>query len=218
MILILAGLAVSVSLSTTVPGIAWFPFGAAIGGVWGGPLTAVAFGLFASGIPLSYRQARKNARSRELEGRLMRALEAMVEASYVSTRPDEILAAGGQPIEAALGPEGAAPVWLRSALAQVLGGARVEGASLNRPLLLLLQEAQARAQLAGEWRSQNGALWVVAGTFLFVEATLAVAVLLSPQATALFRTGAGPALTFWVVLTTALALALPWLRSEALLW
>lgn len=218
MIPILAALALSVSLSERVLGISWFPLGAAVGWVWGGPLTSVAFGLFASGIPVSYRKARHNARSRELEGRLMRALEAMVEASYVSIRTEEILAAGGEPIAAALGPKGLAPLWLRSALAQVLGGARVEGTSLNRPLLLLLQEAQIRSQLAGEWRSQNGALWFVAGTFLFVEALLAVGVLLSPEATSLFRTGAGPALTFWVVLTTALSLALPWLQSEALLW
>lgn len=218
MTLLLAAGAISLGLLPVFPRLAPLPVGLAAGWLWGGPVTAVPMMMLLGALPLSAERWRRNRASRDLENRLLRGLEAMLERSHLTSSPDEVLEAGEDAVGAFLAEATARSNWLERSLREVFLEGHASGTPLNRPLALLLEEARIRAQLGGEIRSQNGALIAVTAAFLVLELGLAASVLAHPLEASLFRRGLGSALSAWVLLTTGAALTLPWLQSEAALW
>lgn len=206
------------TLAITHRRLALVPVGAVLGWTWGGLVTlAPAVVLSAILLPAIGRW-RRNRTLRQTLLATERCLESMFEMSTITLQPDEILAAGGPQASFLLADSGA-PHWLQTSLRQLFWQDAVRaGLSLERPLLILLQEVEQRMALAGQWRNEQAALTAATILFLCVELALAATVLASPAERSLFQSGAGRWLSAWVLLSTASMLSTPWFQPESLLW
>lgn len=198
--------------------LALLPLGAAVGWTWGGAVTLVPALALGAVIWPVFDRWRRNRDLRRTLVATERCLEAMFEMSAITLQPDEVLAAGGAEASFLLS-DPRAPHWLQTSLRQLFGQDTVQiGLSLERPLLILLQEVEQRIQLAGQWRNEQSALTAATVLFFVIELALAATVLASPAERSLFQSGAGRWLSGWVLLSTASMLCTPYFQPESLLW
>lgn len=214
---VLACAALALAVWTIDRRFALVPPGFILGYLWAGPWVGIPLSLFAVGAPASASRAAANRSLRAREESTLRSLEAMLEKSHLSTDAAEILEAGG-PVARSLVDDPTEASWLARNLRRLIIDCQSSGSPLSRPLALLLNEARSRVQMVAEARSQSSAVLSVTGAFVALELIVIGLVLAHPSEAAAFRTGVGPALSAWVILSTTGLLALPWLQAEASAW
>lgn len=194
------------------------PIGLALGWAWGGVAAALPMGLLALAMPASLLRWRQNRTRRRRQGDLIRALEAMLEKSYLTSNRAEVAASAGLQLNALTEAGADTPAWLARSMRQVFLDSRDVGLPLHRALTLMVEEARERVRLDADVQSQNGAMVTFVFFFLGIEVVLAGWVLLHPLEASAFRSGVGLALGLWVVISTSCILVLPWLQQETGLW